>query len=145
MTVPTELFHQHYPATLEGVSMFLTDLEGLGERQSWNLSTANHWALVGEEISTNIFKYAYPQPMENKGFSVKITQSDQTIRMEFTDHGIPYNPLEQQAPDMDIDSIEDMPIGGLGVHLIKQMSDHLEYRYENGKNWLCAEKQLSLS
>ncbi len=145
MTVSTELFRQHYPATVEGVGQFLTDMEKLSHQQSWDQATANHWALVGEEIATNIFKYAYPQPLDNQGFTVAVTQLQQTIRMEFTDQGIPYNPLEQQAPAMDIESIEDMPIGGLGVYLIKQMSDHLEYRRENGKNWLCAEKQLSLS
>ncbi len=145
MTVPDELFHQQYPATSDGVIRFIGDLEAFGEQQQWNMAQYNHWALVAEEVVTNIAKYAYPQPADDQTFSVRILQRAQTVRMEFTDQGIPYNPLDQKAPSTEIESIEDMPIGGLGVYLVKQMSDHIEYQRNDGKNWLCVEKQLSLS
>ena len=55
--------------------------------------------------------------------------------MTFEDNGIPYNPLK--APESDVTlSAKEREIGGLGILMVKKMSENMEYRYENNKNIL---------
>ena len=70
-------------------------------------------------------------------FSIESTE----IILELEDDGIPYNPLNAPPPDLDV-PIEQRKIGGLGVHLMKNLVDHLEYHYENGRNRLTMTKQI---
>lgn len=95
--------------------------------------------LVVEEIVVNIVDYAYP---EGNGYlEVRINNDNKELTIEFRDHGIPFNPLEQSMPDLDI-PLEERSIGGLGIFLTKEMMDNVEYRYEQGENILIIKKNL---
>ena len=61
--------------------------------------------------------------------------------MTFMDEGIPYNPLAKEDPDIAL-SVEDRPIGGLGIFMVKKSMDDMQYRYEDGKNILSVIKNL---
>lgn len=95
--------------------------------------------LVVEEIVVNIVDYAYP---EGNGYlEVCINSDGKELTIEFRDHGIPFNPLEQSKPDLDI-PLEERSIGGLGIFLTKEMMDNVEYRYEQDENILIIKKNL---
>lgn len=95
--------------------------------------------LVVEEIVVNIVDYAYP---EGNGYlEVRINNDNKELTIEFRDHGIPFNPLEQSMPDLDI-PLEERSIGGLGIFLTKEMMDNVEYRYEQGENILIIKKNM---
>ncbi len=53
----------------------------------------------------------------------------------FEDWGKPYNPLEKEAPDVTL-SGEEREEGGLGIYLVRSMSDGMEYERKEGKNVL---------
>lgn len=143
MTCQTiQLLNKEYSASETGVIEFLSELEILTAQQQWSLESQNHWALIGEEIVTNIAKYAYPSPSPDNRFQVVMSQRDQTVVTEFVDWGQPFNPLSEETPKP-ILSIEDMPIGGLGVVIVKKLADHLQYQRKDEKNWLLVEKQLN--
>ena len=55
--------------------------------------------------------------------------------MTFSDNGTPYNPLETKEPDVTL-SAEDRKIGGLGIFMVKKMTESMEYKYENERNIL---------
>ena len=57
------------------------------------------------------------------------------LRISFTDNGIPYNPLEASEPDVTL-SAEERQIGGLGIFMVKKMTESMEYEYADGKNVL---------
>jgi len=61
--------------------------------------------------------------------------------MEFSDSGIPHDPLGAAAPDISL-SAQEREIGGLGVYMVKQLMDSVRYRREGGKNILTAIKSL---
>ena len=61
--------------------------------------------------------------------------------MTFQDRGVPYNPLAKADPDITL-SAEERDIGGLGIYMVKQSMDRVEYRYENGCNILTLEKNI---
>ena len=66
---------------------------------------------------------------------------DGALKVEIVDDSVPYNILERENPDTTL-SIEDKPIGGLGVFLIKKLMSDVDYYTENGKNHLIMIKEL---
>lgn len=96
--------------------------------------------LVVEEIVVNIVNYAYPEGVDGE-LNVSITANDAEITLVFADSGTPFDPLAKDDPDTTL-GIDERPIGGLGIFLVKQMMDTVTYRYENGCNILTMSKLL---
>ena len=85
-----------------------------------------------EEIFVNIASYAY-QP--DTGYaSISITVGNEAV-IRIEDTVIPFNPLEQPTPDMDIPLME-REIGGLGIYFARKLMDEVLYKYEDNKNVL---------
>ena len=97
--------------------------------------------LAVEEIFINIASYAYT-PQRGKA-SVRVIVSDDpvTVTLTFVDHGIPYDPLAKEDPDVTL-SAEERQIGGLGIFMTKQVMDDIAYEYKDGENILTLKKNL---
>jgi len=94
---------------------------------------------VAEEIIINIINYAYTD--EPGDLEIDFENEEQIIRFTFKDQGTPFNPMEHSEVDTSLGAHE-RDIGGLGIHLVKSMTDRVTYQYENGKNILAIEKKL---
>lgn len=109
-------------------------VEALGERDGWPGEVTFRISLVIDELAQNVVDYSHegrPSDVE-----VEVTSLQENIVIEITDDGIPFNPLTD-APEPDLtSSIEDRPIGGLGVYFMKTLMDHVEYCRESGRNRL---------
>ena len=93
-------------------------------------------AIAVEEIFVNIAYYAY-RP-ETGGVLIRVAVGDEVV-VEFEDEGKPYDPLEQDDPDISAVA-EEREIGGLGVFMVKNIMDAVEYRREGDKNILLIKK-----
>lgn len=91
---------------------------------------ANKINIIFDEIYSNILNYSSASHAE---ISYKIEKGK--LCLIFIDDGIPYNPLEAAAPDVTL-SAEEREIGGLGIFIVKKMTESMEYTYENSKNIL---------
>ena len=103
--------------------------------QEWNINgdLSNKLDMCAEEIFANVAFYAYP---ERQGIiDVTLDKTDKNIIVEFKDEGIEYNPLEKPDPDITL-SPEERPIGGLGIYMVKNLSDEIYYKRESGINIL---------
>lgn len=94
-----------------------------------------------EEIFTNISSYAYPTGSGEFCLSCSLEQGDGTLALQFKDWGIPFNPLERREPDVG-KSIEERPIGGLGIYMVKKFVDEAHYEYIDGCNVLTLKKKI---
>lgn len=94
-----------------------------------------------EEIFVNIAHYAYGGKSGEAIINLDVRQDPKCCRVEFRDRGIPYNPLEKADPDITL-SAEEREIGGLGIYMVKQSMDRVDYRYEDGCNILTIEKSI---
>ncbi len=90
--------------------------------------------LALEEAVANVVKYSYPQGSEG-AIDLTAQRMDNTITFTLTDSGNPFDPTASGPVDTSL-GIEDRPIGGLGIHLIKQMMDDVSYQYAGNKNIL---------
>ena len=93
-----------------------------------------------DELFSNIANYAYEDSTEQT-ITVRIDELSDTLKMTYIDSGYPYNPLEKQDPDITLAASE-RSIGGLGIFLVKKMTDNMTYYYEDGKNHLQIEKSI---
>jgi len=94
-----------------------------------------------EEIYVNIANYAYGGQKGEATVQMDVSQDPKLCRVVFKDKGIPYNPLEKKDPDISL-SAEEREVGGLGIYMVKQYMDKVEYQYKDGYNILVIEKKL---
>ena len=98
--------------------------------------------LTVEELVTNCIKYGYAgMDTTGKGIDVDISIVGGELRIILSDDAAPFDPLAQAAPDLTI-PLEDRPIGGLGIHMLRQMSTGFAYSFENGRNVVTITKLL---
>jgi len=111
------------------VSQLLNDFR-LENNLPGEISNAIDLAL--DEILNNIINYGYDDKNEHE-ITVQIILSDNTLSMIIEDDGRPFNPLDVPEPNTE-DSLEDRTVGGLGLYLVRNVMDNMQYTYENNKN-----------
>ena len=85
---------------------------------------------AADEVTSNIVNYSGA-----KGYRVEAERTADRLRLRFSDDGRPYNPLSHVDPDTHA-AIEDRPIGGLGLVVVKRLADRVSYSREGGRNIL---------
>jgi anti-sigma regulatory factor (Ser/Thr protein kinase) len=121
------------PGALDGVEKFCLGRELATE-------TALEMRLVAEEVLTNFVKYAHAAT-EEQVMAVRLSASGGTVRLEFRDEGVPFNPLDAPIPDV-TSRPEERGIGGLGVVLLKALVDDATYVREGSVNVLVLIKRV---
>lgn len=97
--------------------------------------------LAVEEIFINIASYAYQPEIGSAKVRVEVTPEPVSVIVTFIDQGRPYDPLAKEDPDVTL-SAEERGIGGLGIFMVKQSMDDVDYEYKDGRNILTLKKEL---
>ena len=97
--------------------------------------------IVVEELVTNVVDYGGVQAGEHAA-RVNLAAENETLTIVITDRGAEYNPLLRKDPDVTLPA-EERPIGGLGVHFCKKLTDAQSYARVDGENVLTLTKKLS--
>ena len=109
-------------------------LENFFNRNNLDVTLLPSVNLALEEALANVIMYAYPKGVQGEvTLSTNIKGED--ILMEIKDKGAPFDPLQQQEANLDV-PLEERQIGGLGIHLIKEIMNEVNYVYKDGKNVL---------
>lgn len=96
--------------------------------------TAYVVSLMLEEIITNIVKYAYDDS-ESRDIDIGLTIDDKTVVIRIQDDGRKFDPSGFPEPDTSL-PVEKRTDGGLGIHLVRKMSESMKYWRENDRNFL---------
>ena len=111
---------------------------GRSKKLDKDLVTSLNLAL--EEAVTNVMLYAYPKDVDGL-VDVESVVGEDSIKFIVSDNGKPFDPTA--APDADtVSSVEDRPIGGLGIHLVRSIMDEVSYERTEGKNVLTMIKNI---
>lgn len=94
-----------------------------------------------DELFGNIARYAYQPEIGNATVRLEVENDPLSVVITFIDNGVPFNPLEQEEPDVTA-SAKDRKIGGLGIFLVKKTMNLVEYEYNNGQNILKIKKNI---
>ena len=94
-----------------------------------------------DELFGNIAHYAYNSEIGYATVKVDVIKEPLSVEITFIDGGKPYYPLAKVDPDT-TQSIEDRPIGGMGILIVKKSMDAVNYEYKGGKNILTIKKNI---
>jgi len=112
----------------------------LGEAAQIDEFTLDSLNLAVEEAVANVINYAYPEGQEGK-VRIDATYDEQQIRFVITDKGVPFDPTKAADADVTL-SAEERQIGGLGIHLVRNIMDEMTYeRTPEGENVLTLVKK----
>ena len=98
-------------------------------------------AVAVEEIFVNIASYAYVPEKGKAKVRVEVSDEPVSVTITFVDHGIPYDPVAREDPDVTLPASQ-RDIGGLGIFMTKQIMDDVAYEYKDGQNILTLKKRL---
>jgi sigma-B regulation protein RsbU (phosphoserine phosphatase) len=125
----------------------LSEVERLGqvvaefaERYHLSPNLAFEINLALEEILTNVISYGYDDSDEHE-IMIRLSCKGEEVTAEVEDDGRPFNPLEAAEPDTG-KPLEERPVGGLGIHLVRKFMDDVEYKSQQGKNLLVMKKRI---
>ena len=111
-------------------------IDGLGLPQVLEM-TIN---LALEEAVSNVMLYAYPKDKSGQVL-IEAERCEKSIVFIISDNGIPFDPTNQEEPDITLPA-EERAIGGLGIHLVRQIMDEIKYERKDNKNILTLIKKL---
>ncbi len=113
-------------------------LEELGEEWELPMSFVLSLNLVLEEALTNTILYGYEDKALHS-IEILFSKSDKLLNINIIDDGLAYDPTSKPDPDITL-SVQERPIGGLGVYLIKKIMDTVAYQRIENKNHLMLTK-----
>jgi serine/threonine-protein kinase RsbW len=119
-------------ATLENLSQVLQLVQDAVAQCGFSPERADEVQVATEEAFVNIVRHAY----ETEGdctVSCKVESGAVTVILE--DSGRPFDPLSAPDPDLESD-VDNRPIGGMGILLVKKFMDDVSYRRQGSKNVL---------
>ncbi len=90
--------------------------------------------IIADEICSNIVFYAYPEEKGKLTVQFTFNPATEEAALVFIDNGVPFNPLNAPAPNLD--NPEERREGGLGIFLVRRYSDRLQYEYTKKQNTL---------
>lgn len=128
------------PNDTQEVPRLAAFVEEVCEAVGFNPAVTMQMNLALEEAVVNVMKYAYPIGMHG---NVSIEAQANDVRLKFTiiDSGKPFDPTVKADVDTTL-SAQERPIGGLGIHIIRQIMDSINYERLDGHNVLTLRKKL---
>ena len=119
----------------------ITFLQGFWEEAELPVALGFTFELALEEVFLNVALHG-ADSSRVPSVELELTASDTEVVLVVADDARPFDPLTLATPDTSA-ALEDRAIGGLGVHLVRQMMDTVSYTYEAGHNRLRMTKHLS--
>jgi len=96
--------------------------------------------LAIEEAVANIINYAYPKGQEGT-LHIDAEANDERLKFTISDNGSPFDPTAREDVDISLPA-DKRPIGGLGIFLVRQLMDSINYERVDGQNVLTLRKKL---
>ncbi len=115
-------------------------VESFAKRENLSHEVGFAAKLALEELLTNTISYGYGDKSA-QFIEIQLEVRGDQLIIRTADDGLAFDPRTAKEPNTQ-SSLEDREIGGLGVHLVKNLMDGFEYRYKDGKNHVTLRKSL---
>ena len=136
--------HRHsitLPNDIDTVPQLPKFIDEVAEDAALDASQTMSLNLAIEEAVVNVMEYAYPEGTKGT-VNIVATIADSMLTFVISDSGKPFDPTAKAEVDTTL-SAEERPIGGLGIHLVRQIMDDVTYERKDNKNVLTLRKKLN--
>lgn len=124
--------HFVIPNESAGLAVARDMLEHFGSEHGVPRESLVQLQVALDEVVSNSIKYAWPEGGSHE-VSVSITARSNKVDVEISDDGQPFDPLGVASPAPLLPNEKRKP-GGVGIHMVRQMMDGIEYTRSNGRN-----------
>ena len=131
------------PNDVQEVPQLAAFVDEVCEQLGFDMSATMQMNLALEEAVVNVMNYAYPAGTKGEVCIAAEAEAD-TLMFTIVDSGIAFDPTEKDEVDTTL-SAEERQIGGLGIYLVRQLMDDVEYERRDGRNILKLTKKLTKS
>lgn len=125
---------------LNEIAVLANFIEELCGEFSLPAETVMNINLALEEAVANIIMYAYP-PQEQHIIRLRVTSTDKQLIFLLTDKGASFDPTQVEDVNIDL-PLEERPIGGLGIFLIRSIMNEVSYQRLDNENQLIMKKDI---
>lgn len=124
---------------VEELSAITAAVEQFGDAEKWPSDMVFQINLVIEELGLNIMTHGKSEDLEK--IEITLTAEGESLTIEIVDNGHPFDPT-REAPEPDLDvGLRERAIGGLGIHIVRNLVDNLRYRRQGGRNHVTLVKE----
>lgn len=117
-------------------------IEQCCEEAGLGLDWVMKFQLVIEEMVSNVIFYAYDSQQQEAAIELRFTWEAGTVSILLRDWGKPFDPTAKEDPDITL-SVDDRPIGGLCIFMVKQLMDEVRYERVGSSNLLTLQKRIN--
>ena len=129
------------PNDIETIPQLNEFIDGFCEQRDIDNDITMSLNLAIEEAVVNVMNYAYPEG--TVGYvDIDVEADDNYVTFVISDTGKPFDPTQKDEVNIAL-SVEERPIGGLGIHLVRRMMDEISYRYADHRNILTLRKRIN--
>ncbi len=139
-TYPTVKRQISLPNDIETIPQLNEFIDTVAEEIGLDMPLTMSLNLALEEAVVNVMEYAYP-PGSKETLQIEMGSDGEQLTFIISDHGVPFDPTKQAEADTTL-SVEERAIGGLGIHLVRQIMDVISYERIDGFNVLTLKKKL---
>lgn len=131
--------HLTLPNDVAAVPRLESFIDQACEAAGFDMGTTMKMNLALEEAVVNVMNYAYPSDTEGT-VEISVCACSGSLTLTITDSGVAFDPTAKADADTSLGA-EERPIGGLGIHLVRQIMDSISYeRTADGYNVLTMTK-----
>lgn len=141
MEWPKVLLQTPLPADLSALAVLADQVEEAVTGSGLPLDLSFKLNVALDEIITNIVSYGAVDGVGPLSIEVTLRQFPDRLEADVTDNGVAFDPLSVPPPDVTA-AMEDRTIGGLGIHLVRNLMDKVAYSREGERNRLKLVKAL---
>ena len=128
------------PNDIETIPQLNEFIDSVAEEVGLEMSLTMSLNLALEEAVVNVMEYAYPEGQKGD-VEIEVTADQEWMTFVIMDTGIAFDPTMKEDADTTL-SAEERPIGGLGIFLVRQLMDVIDYKRKDNKNVLTLRKKL---
>ena len=136
--------------TLGEIVDLASELRKAAQQLDFSAQTDSQLNLLLEELYTNSVNYGFPpgasvvsKTSAIPKITIELVLQVQQLQITYRDNGVAFNPLNADAPDLSL-SLDERPIGGLGIFFVKTLTDHVEYSHDGEFNQISMRKNLAV-
>jgi serine/threonine-protein kinase RsbW len=124
-------FHLRLAPSAENVSALLDALDAYAQAADIPPAVAMRLNLIAEELAANVTMHATGASF----LAFAVTPGESALSLTFEDDGPAFDPLTAAAPNLEA-PLEEREVGGLGIHLLREMTQDARYERADGINRL---------
>lgn len=134
-----KIFTAHIKNDLKEISTITEKFENFADDNQLSQRIIYDISLCLDELITNIISYGFEDKKTHE-IEVKFELHEKELKLILIDDGKAFDPTTKEDPEHLQHQVEDRPIGGLGIYLVKKLMDIVKYKRVNDKNILTLTK-----